>query len=157
MNFKLLKKLMIIILFVIVSSNLFAFEKVGVTSFQFLKILPDARSNSMGCAYSSIARGSEGMYWNPATMVEQDGISFNFSRVNYIFDTGHYSGAISYNLGSISLGATYMSANYGDIEVTEVSKLGFFERWHLQSRINRRNYQPKCFSIWSWLLSAIDQ
>lgn len=65
------------------------------------------------------------MYWNPAAMVLKPGISIDFSHVNYIFDTGHYGGAISYNLGSISLGAMFMSADYGDIQVTEVAALGF--------------------------------
>ncbi|MBN2281082.1 MAG: PorV/PorQ family protein [Candidatus Marinimicrobia bacterium] len=114
-----------IILLMCISSTLFAFEKVGVTSFQFLKILPDARSNSLGCAYSSISQGADGMYWNPAALVMKEGLSIDFSRVNYIFDTGHYSGALSYNLGSISLGAMFMAADYGKIEVTEVSALGF--------------------------------
>lgn len=122
MNFKAITKLMIISLLAV---NLFAFEKVGVTSFQFLKIIPDARSNALGCAYSSLSRGSDGMYWNPAGMVAREGISIDFSRVNYIFDTGHYSGAISYNLGSIALGAMYMAVDYGDIEVTDVFHLGF--------------------------------
>lgn len=120
-----MKKIFTIILILSVSSALFAFEKVGVTSFQFLKVIPDARSNSLGCAYSSLASGADGMYWNPAAMVMKPGISIDFSRVNYIFDTGHYGGSVSYNLGSVSLGAMFMAADYGDIEVTEVSGLKF--------------------------------
>jgi len=120
-----MKRILIIILILSVSSTLFAFEKVGVTSFQFLKVIPDARSNSLGCAYSSLSSGADGMYWNPAAMVLRQGISIDFSHVNYIFDTGHYGGAISYNLGSIALGAMFMAADYGDIKETTVSQLGF--------------------------------
>jgi len=125
MNFRMIKKPIILILGILVSSQLFAFEKVGVTSFQFLKVMPDARSTAMGEAYSSIANGSDGMYWNPAAMMRNSGISANLSRVNYIFDTGHFGASVSYTLNSFAFGLTFMNVDYGDIEVTDVAHLGY--------------------------------
>ncbi len=125
MNFRIFKNPMMLILGILVSSQLFAFEKVGVTSFQFLKVMPDARSTAMGEAYSSIAKGSDGMYWNPAAMMRSSGISANLSRVDYIFDTGHFGASVSYTLRGFAFGLTFMNVDYGDIEVTDVAHLGY--------------------------------
>jgi len=127
MNFRMIKYPMIMIIGILVSSQLFAFEKVGVTSFQFLKVMPDARSTSMGEAYSSIAEGSDGMYWNPAAMMRSNGISANLSRVDYIFDTGHFGVAANYTFNGFALGMMFMNVDYGDIEVTTVENLEYLE------------------------------
>ena len=125
MSRRLFKKLTLMIAVTLICSQLYAFEKVGVTSFQFLKVMPDARSTSMGEAYSSVAKGADGMYWNPAAMMETNGISVNLSSVDYIFDTGHYGASVSYSFNGFALGTMFMSADYGDIEVTDVAHLGY--------------------------------
>lgn len=114
-----------VIMGILFISQLFAFEKVGVTAFQFLKVIPDARSTAMGEAYSSISQGADGMYWNPASMMWSDGLSLNFSRVDYIFDTNHYGISASYKYRGFAFGAMFMNADYGEIAVTDVTNLGY--------------------------------
>lgn len=101
------------------------FEKVGVTAFQFLKVTPDARAAALGDAYSALARGADGMYWNPAAMLIGERFSANLSLVNYIFDTRHSSLAIAYQHRQFALGLMALNVNYGEIEVTDVAHLGF--------------------------------
>jgi len=43
-------------------------DKVGTTSFQFLKVMPDARSTALGEAFTSVVSTSEAVFWNPAAL-----------------------------------------------------------------------------------------
>ncbi|MCF7804876.1 MAG: PorV/PorQ family protein [Candidatus Marinimicrobia bacterium] len=102
-----------------------AFEKVGVTSFQFLKVMPGARSTGVGEAYSSIVDGADAMYWNPAALTRVSRLSVNASHVDWFLDTGHNSFTAAYNIGrNVSLGLMALNADYGSIEVTTVDALG---------------------------------
>ena len=125
MNHKRFKRSLITIAGILTFVQLQAFEKVGVTSFQFLKVMPDARSTSMGEAYSSLSSGADGMYWNPAAIMETNIVSLNLSRVDYLFDTGHYGASVSYRYHGFAFGLMFMSVDYGDIEVTDVAHLGY--------------------------------
>lgn len=106
-------------------SPLWSFEKVGVTAFQFLKVTPDARAAALGDAYSAIARGADGLYWNPAAMLLGGRLSLNISYVNYIFDTRHSSLAACYQYHQYAFGLLASSVSYGEIQVTDVAHLGF--------------------------------
>jgi len=105
--------------------SLKAFEKIGVTSFQFLKVMPDARATALGEAYSSVASGAEGLYWNPAALITTEKFSLNFSRVNYIFDTAHNGVAGAYRWRQFAFGVVLLNADYGTIAVTDVAHLGY--------------------------------
>jgi len=125
MNSRMFKYLQTIIIGILAFSQLHAFEKVGATSFQFLKVVPDARSTAMGEAYSSVADGSDGMYWNPAALMRSSGLSANLSHVDYIFDTSHFGVSVNYALNKFALGLMFMNVDYGDIEVTTVENLEY--------------------------------
>lgn len=121
-----MKKLNIIVLLVlIISTSAFGFEKVGVTSFQFLKISPDPTVASMGGAYAAISRGTESLFGNPAAMVFQNGFGTFISQTDYMFDTQHTSVAASWGFGSFAVGVYGMSVDYGSIQVTDIANLGF--------------------------------
>jgi hypothetical protein len=117
------------IIFILISSflmggQLFAFKKVGVTSFQFLKVMPGARSTALGEAYSSLAKGADAMFWNPAMLTQQDRFSAVISDVDWFLDTGQRSFSASYSYNGIwALGIMGMYADYGEIEVTAVEQL----------------------------------
>ena len=73
MNRKIIKYFTFLLLFLIANGNLLAQEegelsgnKVGTTSFQFLKVMPDARSTALGEVSSSILTTSEAVFHNPA-------------------------------------------------------------------------------------------
>lgn len=108
----------------IASGSSFAFKKVGVTSFQFLKVMPGARSTAMGEAYSSLATGSDAMFWNPAMLTQKDRFSASISDVDWFLDTGQRSFSASYShYGTWAIGVMGMYADYGEIEVTTVEQL----------------------------------
>jgi hypothetical protein len=57
-----INRLILLLLILISAGRLNAFEKVGVTSFQFLKVMPDARSAAMADATSPLALGIQSVY-----------------------------------------------------------------------------------------------
>jgi hypothetical protein len=114
-----------IILFVL-GNNLSAFEKVGTTSFQFLKVWPGARATGMAGAFSSIANNAEAVFWNPAGLARISNFDFSFGFVDWFMDVNHFSFSAAYNMGDIgTLGVMGVFSNVGDIEVTRVDRLGF--------------------------------
>ena len=123
-----MKKTMIVCLLVLAFvMNVHAFEKVGVTSFQFLKISPDPSVAAMGGAYSSISRGTESLFGNPAAMVYQKGFGTFISQTAYVFETTHSSVAASWGFGDWAVGVYGMSVDYGSIQVTDIASLGYLD------------------------------
>lgn len=107
-------------------SRLLSFEKVGVTSFQFLKVMTDARSTAMGEAFTAVCDGSNAMFWNPAALTQVTRFDASVSYLDWFLDTGHFSAAAVYSLKNVfSVGVMGLVANYGDFEVTDVAHLGF--------------------------------
>ncbi|MCD6374210.1 MAG: PorV/PorQ family protein [Caldisericaceae bacterium] len=103
-----------------------AFEKVGTTSFQFLKVVADARSMSMAGAYTAVVSHADAVFWNPAALTRVVGMDASFSYMDYFLDVKHFSAAAAIPLGFAgTLGFQFMLADYGSIEVTEVTQLGF--------------------------------
>jgi len=123
-----MKKMNIIVLLLLtLALNAFGFEKVGVTSFQFLKISPDPRVASMGGSYAAISRGTASLYGNPAALVYQKGFGTFISQTDYMFDTQHPSVAASWGFGSFAVGVYGMSIDYGSIAVTDIANLGYVD------------------------------
>lgn len=122
-----MRKLIILLIFVLSAiSPIFAFEKVGTTSFQFLKVVADARSMSMAGAYTAVADHSDAVFWNPAALVQVKNLDINFSYMDYFLDVKHMSASLAFPMGTAgTIGVQMMLADYGKIDVTTVSKLGF--------------------------------
>jgi hypothetical protein len=111
-------------------SFLSASEKVGTTSFQFLKLSLDARSAAMGDAAVSTVRTSEALYWNPAGLRRTSGLDLSTSYTDYFLDVNMFSGTASLPLGQSSVvGVFAVVVDYGTIEVTDASHLGFNPDW----------------------------
>ena len=121
------KKNILVFLLLVLTMNASAFEKVGVTSFQFLKISPDPTIASMGGAYAAISRGTESLYGNPAALVYQKGFGTFISQTDYMFETQHTSVAASWGFGNMAVGVYGMSIDYGSIAVTDIANLGFVD------------------------------
>lgn len=110
----------------IVSANAFAFEKVGTTSFQFLKVIPTARAIGMGGAYSTIGIGSESMFWNPAGLTTVSNLDASVSYLDWFMDVAQYSFSAAYSLGELgTFGVFGMMTDVGTIKETKVSYLGY--------------------------------
>jgi len=111
-------------------SVLSAGEKVGTTSFQFLKLSLDARSAAMGDAGVSTVKSSEALFWNPAGIRTMSGLDVATSYIDYFLDVNMYSGCASMPLGrSSAIGLFAIVVDYGTIEVTDANHLGFNADW----------------------------
>jgi len=103
-----------------------AIEKVGITSFQFLKVMTDARSTAMGEAYSAVVRSSLAMFWNPAALTRVSRFDLAFSHADWFLDARHFSFVAAYTIPGIgTFGFQGLSVDYGEIEETRVDHLGF--------------------------------
>ena len=127
MKFKNNKKIIIItFIFVLLSVNGFAFEKVGTTSFQFLKVMTDARSTGMGEAYSAVTNTSAAVFWNPAALAKVENMDMSVSYLDWLLDITHSSFSFAYTLlGVGTFGIQGLYTDVGEIEETRVSDLGF--------------------------------
>lgn len=119
-------KFLILSFLIALNFNSYAFEKVGTTSFQFLKIMMSARASALGGAFSAVGNNSEALYWNPAGITRVNLFDASAGYVDWFLDAAHYSFAAAYtieNLGTFGLHGIY--TDVGKIEVTKVSALGF--------------------------------
>lgn len=122
------KKILLIIAAAMVcfSVKVFGFEKVGTTSFQFLKVFPGARANALSGAYTTIANNSESVFWNPAGLAKLEGFDVSIGYIDWFLDINHFSLAGAYSLGDFgTVGFQAVFSDVGGIEVTRVDRLGF--------------------------------
>ncbi len=127
-NTAILKNLIIsIIASLMLHTSILAFEKVGTTSFQFLKVMNEARATSMGEAYSSVTQNSDAMFWNPGALTEISGTyDLSTSYTNWFLDTRHFSFTLGFKSKRWgTFGLMGLMVDMGYIEETTVSNLGF--------------------------------
>jgi len=99
-------------------------DKVGTTSFQFLKVMPDARSTALGEAYTSVVNTSEAVFWNPAALTGVDNIDVASSYVDWLLDISHLSIAAAYSIDNVgTIGLQAVLTDIGEIEETRVDHL----------------------------------
>lgn len=122
---KLLNRLLIImVMLIITTSPALALEKVGTTSFQFLKVMSDARATAMGDAYVAVSSSSDAVFWNPGALTKVEKFDFTFSQMDYFLDVVHYAFSGAYSLGSLgTIGVQGAYADIGEIGVTRVENL----------------------------------
>ncbi len=99
-------------------------DKVGTTSFQFLKVMPDARSTGMGEAFISVVNTADAVFWNPAALTRVNNFDISSSYVRWFFDVAQLSFSAAYNWEGIGqIGFQAMANDLGDIQVTRVDRL----------------------------------
>jgi len=126
MKHNIFQRLLMMLIPLFMSIHCFAQEKVGTTSFQFLKIRPDARATAMGDAVSSLVNTAEALFSNPAGIAAIPKIDASVSYYEYFFDVKTTSLAGAFNMGAFgTLGLQAIFTGIGDIEVTSVDALGF--------------------------------
>ncbi len=119
-----------IFIFLIMMMNINGFgqgegiHKVGTTSFQFLKVMPDARSTAMGEAFTAVANNSEAVFWNPAAIAKVTGFDVSLSYLDWLLDMNHQSFSFAYTMSGIgTIGILGIITNVGDIKETRVDHL----------------------------------
>lgn len=99
-------------------------DKVGTTSFQFLKVMSDARATGMGEAAITTTKTSNAVFWNPAGLTSVESFDVSTSYVQWFFDVKHYAFAAAYNLDEYgTIGAQVLVTDLGEIPVTRVDYL----------------------------------
>ena len=107
------------------STQVYTFEKVGTTSFQFLKVYPGARASAMSGAFSSVACNSEAIFWNPAGLTKVKGLDVSMNYVGWLMDIKHYALSASYELGDLgTVGLMGIITDVGEIQETRVDQIG---------------------------------
>ena len=96
------------------------FRKLGLASFTFLKVVPNARVAAMGDAFAAVADDISAIYMNPGGLGHIDGLAYEFSYTKWLVDTGIYSGAVAYNTPRGILGLSVTSYDMGDMEVRTI-------------------------------------
>lgn len=124
MSFNKIILLLIFLVNAVVFGQSNAIDKVGTTSFQFLKVAPDARATGMGESFVSVADDINSIYWNPAGLAGLSDLNITTSFVDYFMDVVHFSFAGSYNFGEFgTIGISALFTDVGDIPVTNVENL----------------------------------
>ncbi|MBN2090426.1 PorV/PorQ family protein [candidate division KSB1 bacterium] len=126
MRFQYIKITIFLLSWLLSASVLMAFEKVGTTSFQFLKVMTDARATGMGDAYTAVSNNSDAVFWNPAALTRVQNLDISASYLDWLLDVTHTSMSAAYTIPSLgTLGFQALMTNVGEIEVTRVEALGF--------------------------------
>ncbi|NUN71380.1 MAG: PorV/PorQ family protein [Bacteroidetes bacterium] len=102
-------------------------QKVGTSSLQFLKVTPTARASAMGDAYSTLAAGSDAVFWNPAGLAVGEQIEVTGTHILWLFDTRQSTLAGSFPLADLggTVGLHLQYVDYGSIDVTRTDQLAF--------------------------------
>ena len=73
-------------------------QRVGISSFTFLKIGVGARAIAMGEAFSASADDASALFWNPAAAVQLEGLQVMVSHTEWFADVRHEFGGAVYHL-----------------------------------------------------------
>ncbi len=127
-------------------------QKVGTTSLQFLKVMPNARATGMGDAFVTLATGSDAVFWNPAGLSIATTQEISTNMTIWLFDTKQSALAYSYPMGDAgSLGLQLQYVDFGEIEETRVDHLG--RVWtgdggvYYNPGLTGRTFSPKSYLI----------
>ena len=122
-------------------------QKVGTTSFQFLKVMPTARATAMGDAYVSLARGAEALFWNPAGLAHTTGHALTATHIPYLVDTRISSAGYAVSLGRFGqVGLQVHAVDYGDIAETRTDQLGFNPDGTYNPGLTGSTFGPSAFA-----------
>ena len=123
------------------------FDKVGTTSFQFLKVIPNARVAAMGDASTSLVMGSDAVFFNPAIFDSHRKFGFTSSQLNWFQDTKVSSISMSWNQNIYGIFSMHiLSVNIGKIEETRVDHLFRDEDGTYNPGITGNSFNPSSVS-----------
>ncbi len=98
-------------------------QRVGISSFTFLKIAPDPRGAALGESFIAISDDASAVYWNPAGIVRTTGNQVQFAHTGWFADISHQFAAVTYHLSSSdALGLSLISLSTDPIPVRTVTQ-----------------------------------
>ncbi len=135
-----IKILLVFIFLVGLMSGLRAQQKLAQTGFQFLSVVPDARSAALANAMTTVANDASAIWDNPAMLAMMaPRYSVIVSRNNWIAGIQHHALSMAYRpfdgqFGVIGFGFLYV--DYGEVEGTIVANN---DQGYLETGIIRPN------------------
>lgn len=120
-------RLIVSIVFIglILLGPLYSQDKLAQTGFQFLSVMPDARSASLAGATTTMLTGSASLWSNPAALGEMNiQMELMASQNQWIADIDHYAVCAAYRPGQGRygiFGLSFMYVDYGEIEGTMIA------------------------------------
>lgn len=100
-------------------------QRVGISSFTFLKIAPDPRGAALGESFVAISDDASAVYWNPAGIVRSAGNDVQFAQTGWFADIAHRFAALTYHLSSSdAVGFSLISLSTDPIPVRTVTQPG---------------------------------
>jgi hypothetical protein len=94
-------------------------QRSGISSFQFLKIGPDARGTGMGESFVAVVNDVSALYWNPAGLTNAPVDQAIFSHTEWLVDLKHEFAGASYHLSpSDVVGAAFTSLHTDPMKIT---------------------------------------
>jgi len=106
-----------VLLSLIATSALFAFNKGGRTVFQFSKIGVGARQAGMGEACIAVVRDVNAVYWNPANIGGLAGGQAGFTYTRWFADLNYLTAAVGYRWSGVGVFAlSFAGLDYQDIQ-----------------------------------------
>src|SRR5512138_10045 len=92
------------------------FNKVGRTSFQFVKIGIGARQTALGEASIALVRDVNSLFWNPANISGIQSSEASFSYARWFADMNYLAGAVGVRWEGVGVFGLGMSTlRYGDL------------------------------------------
>ncbi len=123
-------------------------QKVGVSSLQFLKVMPTARATAMGEAYVATARGVDAAFWNPAGLSAITSHEITSTYTLWLFDTKQAALAYGLSLGNWGQFAVqFQMTDIGAIRETSTDLLGYDANGGYRDGFTGRTFTPS-----SWLV-----
>lgn len=123
-------------------------QKVGTTSFQFLKVMPTARATAMGDSYVTLAEGAEALFWNPAGVAAAGSHEISATHIPYLLDSRISSLGYATSLGNFGqIGVQIQAVDYGDIAETRTENLGFNPDGTYNPGLTGSSFGPSAYAV----------
>ena len=123
MSYKKSNNISYIILVLLLTSSLFAQNKVGTTAAPFLGIAIGPRAQAMGSAYVADASDVTAAYWNAGALANLPAGELMISRTNWLLGTNFNWLGFSMGLGSgTALAVSLTQLDYGSEPITTLEE-----------------------------------
>ena len=98
-------------------------QRVGISSFTFLKIAPDPRGAALGESFVAISDDASAAYWNPAGIVRSGRNDVQFAQTGWFADINHRFAAVTLQLtASDAIGLSLISLSTDPIPIRTVTQ-----------------------------------
>ena len=97
-------------------------NKTAQSTMNFLLISNSPKAAALGDAFTSVGKGAESMFYNPAGLAAMDKeFDINLNYTQWIAEINYLSGGIAWNLDSYGVvGLSLLTVDYGDINGTSL-------------------------------------